>query len=106
MYFFEQIVLQFWILHSAVWKFDVCEAFDAVRGTVLENTFARTYIYSRAMKTQHPNVNQYLNDLLNMLLQGISGDFMNTKDIHHIDLISFNVKCPTVYAHAHIQTVV
>ena len=43
---------------------------------------------------------QYLKDILR-----ISGDFMNTKDRHHIDN-SFNVKYPNVYTHAHIQTVV
>ena len=46
------------------------------------------------MKTQHPNVNQYLKDILNILSQRISGDFIYTKDRHHIDFISFNVKCP------------
>ena len=32
--------------------------------------------------------------------------FMNTKDRNHIDLISFNVKCPNVYTHANFPTVV
>ena len=41
------------------------------------------YLYSRAMKTQHPNVHQYLNEILNILSQSISGDFMNTKDRHY-----------------------
>ena len=63
-------------------------------------------IYSRAMKTQHPNVHQYLKDILNILSQRISGDLMNTKDRHHIDRISFNVKCPNVYTHLHFQTIV
>ena len=58
------------------------------------------------MKTQHPNVYQYLNGLLNILSQRIAGDFMNTKDKHHIGLISFHVKCPNVYTHAHCPTVV
>ena len=58
------------------------------------------------MKTQHPNVHQYLNDILNILSQRISGDFMNTKDRRHIGFLSFNVKCPNVYAHAHFPTVV
>ena len=41
------------------------------------------YIYSRAMKTQHQNVHQYLKDILKILSQRISGNFMNTKDKHH-----------------------
>ena len=32
---------------------------------------------------QHPNVHQYFKDILNILLQGISCDFMNTKDRHN-----------------------
>ena len=36
-------------------------------------------LYSRAMKTQHPNEHQYLNDILNVLSQRISGDFMREK---------------------------
>ena len=63
-------------------------------------------IYSRAMKTQRPNVHQYLKDKLNILLEWTSGDFMNTKDRQHIDFISLNVKCSNVYTHAHIPTVV
>ena len=63
-------------------------------------------IYSRAMKTQHPNVHQYVKDILNILSQRISREFMKTKDRHHIDFISVNVKCPNVYTHAHIPTVV
>ena len=58
------------------------------------------------MKTQHPNVHQYLEDILNILLQRISGDFVNANDRHHIDFISFNVKIPNIYTHAHFQTVV
>ena len=58
------------------------------------------------MKTQHPNIYQYLNDILNILLQRISGDFMNTQDRQHIDFISFNVKRPNIYTHTHFQTVV
>ena len=58
------------------------------------------------MKTQHPNVHQYLKDISNILSQIICGDFMNTKNRHHIDFISFNVICPNVYTHAHIPTVV
>ena len=68
-------------------------------------TLMYMYIYSRAMKTQHPNVHQYLKDILNILSQRISGDFMNTKDRHHIGFISFNVKGPNVYTHAHFLTV-
>ena len=63
-------------------------------------------VYSRAMKTQHPNVHQYLKDILNILSQRIAGDFMNTKGIHYIDFISFNVKFPNVYTHAHFPIVV
>ena len=40
------------------------------------------------MKTQHPNVHQHLRDILNILSQRISGDFMNTKGRHHLDFIS------------------
>ena len=35
------------------------------------------------MKTQHPNVN--LKDILNILSQRISGDFINTNDARQID---------------------
>ena len=39
-----------------------------------------------------------------ILSQRISGDFMNTKDIHYIDFISFKVKCLNVlYACAHFN---
>ena len=62
-------------------------------------------IYSRAMKTQHPNVHQYLNYILNILSQRISCDFMNTKIRQYIYFISFNVKYPNVYTHAHSPTV-
>ena len=58
------------------------------------------------MKTQHPNVHQYLKDLLNILSQRISGDFMNAKDRHHVDFIGYNMKFPNVYTHAHYPTVV
>ena len=57
------------------------------------------------MKTQHPSIHQYLVDILNILSQRISGDFMNTKYRHHIDFITFNVKCPNVHTHAHIPIV-
>ena len=36
----------------------------------------------------------------------ISGDFINTKDRHYIGFISFNMKCPNVYTHAHFSTIV
>ena len=55
------------------------------------------------MKTQHPNVHQYLKNILNILSQRISCDFMNTKGRHDISFISFNVKCPNVYTHAHFK---
>ena len=58
------------------------------------------------MKTQHPNVHHYLKDILNILLQWTSRDFMNTKHRQHIDFISLNVKCSNVYTHAQIPTVV
>ena len=58
------------------------------------------------MKTQHPNVHQYLKDILNILSHRISGDFMNTKSRHYIGFISFNVKYLNVYTHAHFQPVV
>ena len=61
-------------------------------------------LYSRAMKTQHPTVHQYLKDILSLLSQHISGDFMKTKDRHHIGFISFNVKCPNIYTLAYFQT--
>ena len=44
--------------------------------------------------------------ILNLLSHRISGDFINTKDRDHIDSISSNVKCPNVYTHVHIPTVV
>ena len=58
------------------------------------------------METQHPNVHQYLKDILNILSHRISGNFMNTKDRHHIDFMTFNVKCQNVYEHAHFPTVI
>ena len=54
------------------------------------------------MKSQHTNIYQCLKIILNTLSQMISGDFMNTKYGYHIDLITFNVKCPTVYTQANI----
>ena len=57
------------------------------------------------MKTQHPNVHQYLKDILNILSQRTSGCFMNAKYRHYIDFITFNVKCPNFNTHAHIPTV-
>ena len=54
------------------------------------------------MKTQRANEQQYLKDILNILSQRVSDDFMNTKDRHHIVFITFNVKCPNVYTHSHI----
>ena len=69
-------------------------------------SFFAGYIYSRTMKTQHPNVNQYLKDILNIISHRISGDFINTKGKHHIGFISFNVKSPNVYMNAHFPTVV
>ena len=45
------------------------------------------HVYSRAMKTQHPNVHKYLNDILYILSQRISRDFMNTKGIHILTLL-------------------
>ena len=57
------------------------------------------------MKTQHQNVHQYLKDLLSILSQRISGDFMNTKDRNHIDFFSFNVKYLNVYTHAHFPII-
>ena len=50
------------------------------------------HIYSRAMKMQHLNVQRYLKDILNILSQRISGDFMSTNDRHDIGFISFNVR--------------
>ena len=64
------------------------------------------FIYSRAIKTQHQNVHQYLKDIFDLLSQRIFDDFMKTKDKHHIGFISFNVKCLNVYTHAHFPTVV
>ena len=32
------------------------------------------------MKTQHPNVHQYLKDILKILSQRISGDFINKQE--------------------------
>ena len=58
------------------------------------------------MKTQHPNVHQYLKNILNILSLRISCDFMNTKDKHHIDYISFNVKRPNICTHTYFPTAV
>ena len=58
------------------------------------------------MKTQHRNIQQYINHIMYILSQRISGDFIYTKDWHDIVFISFNVKGPNFYTHAHIQTVV
>ena len=58
------------------------------------------------MKTQHPNVHQYLEDILNILSQMISGDFMYTEDRDYTDFISSNEKCPNANTHAHFPTVV
>ena len=69
-------------------------------------SFGIQYVYSRAMKTQLPFVHQYLKDMLNIHSQMISRDFINTKDRHHIDFISFKVKCLNVYTYAHFPTVV
>ena len=57
------------------------------------------------MKTQLPNLRQYLKDILNILSQSICCDFMNTKDRQCIEFISLNVKCPNVNTHAHFPTV-
>ena len=48
----------------------------------------------------------HLKNILNILSQRISGDFINTNDGRHVDFFSFNVKYPTIYTHAHFQTVV
>ena len=58
------------------------------------------------MKTQQPNVHQYTKELLNILSKRIYGYFMNTINRHHTAFISFNVKCPNDYTHAHFPTVV
>ena len=57
------------------------------------------------MKTQHPNILQYLKDILNILSQRISGVFKNTKNTYDIDFITCRVKIPNVYTHAHIPNV-
>ena len=59
------------------------------------------------MKTQHPKGDQCLKDILNIhvLPQLSSIDLMSTKERHHINFISFNVKCPAVYTHTPILTV-
>ena len=75
-------------------------------GSLTPTCICHPFIYSRAMKTQHPTVNQYLKDILNILSHGISVDFMNTKGRHHIGFISFNVKSSNVHTHAHFPTVV
>ena len=86
------------------------EAFRPVMISSLHSDWNATenyyHIYSRAMKTQHPNVHQYLNDILNLLKQKTSDVSMNTKDRHYIDFIRFNMKCPNVYTHAHFPTTV
>ena len=59
------------------------------------------------MKTQHPNVHQYLKDILNILSQIIFGKFMNTKRdiILTLLFLKWNTLYPNVYTHAHISTV-
>ena len=71
--------------------------FTGLRKLNTKITFMSSNIYSRAMKTQHPNVHQYIKDILNILSHRISGDFMNAKDRNHIDFISFNVKSKCLY---------
>ena len=58
------------------------------------------------MKTQYPNVHQYLKNILNILSLRISGDFMNTKNWNYIEFISFNVKCQNIYTYAYFRAVV
>ena len=43
---------------------------------------------------------------MNTLSQNISGDFMNRKDRHDNDFITFKVKYQNVYTHAYIPSVV
>ena len=57
------------------------------------------------MKTQHRNIHQYLKDILNILSQRISDDFVNTTHMQLIFLNSFDLKCRNVCTHAHIPTV-
>ena len=49
------------------------------------------------MKTQHPNIHQYIQDILNILSQRIMGDFMTSKDRQYIDFISFDVKSEYIF---------
>ena len=58
------------------------------------------------MKTQHPTIHRYLQEIVNTFSQNISDDFMNRKDRHDNDFISFKVKYQNVYTHEHIPSVV
>ena len=40
------------------------------------------------MKTQHPVVHKYIKDILDIISHMITGDFMNTKDRHHIGILA------------------
>ena len=87
--------------------FTVSKYYEWHKVVIIIEALSKKYfqVYSRAMKTQHPNVHQYLRDILNILSQRISGDFMNTKKNRlHNDFISFNAKSPNVYTHAHFPT--
>ena len=53
------------------------------------------------MKTQNPNVHQYLKNILKFTFKEV----MTTENIHYIDFISFKVKCPNAYTHEHFRTV-
>ena len=75
----------------------------------LENVrFMKSNLYytHEQWKRNTQNIHQYLKDILNLLSQRTSDDFMTTKDGHHMDFISLKVNCPNVYTHAHIKTVV
>ena len=56
------------------------------------------------MKNATPKCTSISQGYIENLKQTISGDSMNTIDRHHIDFISFNMKCPNIYAHAHFPT--
>ena len=51
------------------------------------------------METHHPNVHQYLNKILNILSQRISGEFINTKDRHYFDFINYHGGNQLLYRH-------
>ena len=92
--------------YSFLFVGEICSIFDSLLKNGISNQgqdvskysyfhkpskFVFIDIYSRALKTQHPDVHHYLKEILKIIPQRISGDFMNAKYGHHMDFIRFNV---------------